>query len=136
MKKVVTVIAMLAVLLIGATIAANAFTMAEKVVVSNKLVLIARAPAGGFSAEERIAQVNYRLAPILGYEVLTPDNIRLARKGGELGIYVGDKLLTTVTKADAIANGTTVEGLAHTWLRNARRALPEARPYANIYIAS
>ena len=134
MRATVTVVALISALVLATGVVANAFTMPEKVVVADKLVLVARAPAGGLTAEERIAAMNDRLAPILGFEILTPENIRLARSNGELGIFVGDKLLTTVTAYDARANGTTVPSLAHVWLNNARSAIPWARPCMNVCI--
>lgn len=111
---------------------AGAFTMSEKIVVANDLVAIARVPAGGMSASERIDRVNERLAYILGYEPLNPGSIRAARLRGAMGIMVGDQLLVTVTTNDARANNTTVSALTNVWLRRARAALPQARPTPSI----
>ena len=134
MRNRIAAVLALAIIVGVSAIPAGAFTMAEKVVVANSLVLVSRVPAGGLDAQERISAVNERLAPILGYELLTPDNIRLRRSHGQTSIFVGNRLLTTVTVADARANGTSVSRLARVWLHNARMALPEARPYANLYL--
>jgi len=108
---------------------ARAFTMAEKVVVANELVAIARVPAGGFTAQQRIDRVNERLAYILGYEALSPRDIyAVPAPGGSRAIMVGDSLLITVTPRDAFANDATVVGLTRTWLQLAKEALPQARP--------
>lgn len=133
MKSVVTALAIVAVLA-AATLPVYAFNMTEKVVVANSLVLVARTPAGGMSAQSRISAMNDRLIPILSYGRLTPDQIRLRKINGQTGLFVGRRLLTTVTREDAIANGTTVPKLGRFWLHNAKLALPEARPYANIYL--
>jgi hypothetical protein len=111
---------------------AGAFTMSEKIVVSNELVAIVRAPAGGLSASERIDRVNDRLAYILGYEPLNPGAIRAVRRGNSRMIMVGNRLLVTVTPRDARANNTTVAGLTQVWLQNARDALPESRPTPSV----
>ncbi|MDO8589013.1 MAG: hypothetical protein Q7T82_18455 [Armatimonadota bacterium] len=134
MRNNIAVVLAVGIVVAIAAVPAGAFTMAEKVVVANSLVLVSRAPAGGLDAQDRISAVNDRLAPILGYELLTPENIRLRRFHGETSIFVGNRLLTTVTVADARANGTSVYRLARVWLRNARMALPQARPYANLYL--
>ena len=125
-----TIVALLIVTMAAVVIAsaASAFTMSEKVVVANSLVAIARAPAGGMTADERIDRENERLAYILGYERLDPASIRLGTCNGERVISVGNTTLITVTAADARANGTTVEGLAQRWLARARAAIPQARP--------
>ena len=108
--------------------AAGAFTMSEKVVSANDLVAIARVPAGGFSAQERIDRVNERLAYIYGFEPLDPGSITAVRSGSDMIIKVGRSTLITVTPADARANNSTVEGLTRVWLQHAREALPQARP--------
>jgi hypothetical protein len=113
---------------------AGAFTMAQKCVVANELCFVSRAGAGGFTAEQRIDRVNERLAYILGYENLRPNNIRMVdMEGGGVEIRVGRSLLTTVTRADARANGArNPRTLARVWLRNLRDALPEARPLSAV----
>ena len=108
---------------------AGAFTMSEKVVVANQLIAIARVPAGGFTADQRIDKVNDRLLYILGYEPLAPRDIYAVRASGDtMALMVGNRLLLTVTSADAKANDTTVSRLTRVWLQNAREALPQARP--------
>ncbi len=128
MLALVTAIAMVAIF----TPVANAFTMSEKVVVANNLVAIARVPAGGMTADQRINTVNDRLAYIYGYEPLNPDAIKLTVCNGERTIRVGNTTLITVTPADAKANNTTVDGLAQQWLRLAKASLPQARPTPSI----
>ena len=112
---------------------AHAFTMSEKIVVSDQLIAIARTSAGGMSAHQRVDNVNERLAYILGYEPLAPRNIRaVAQSDGSRAIMVGRSLFITVTARDAQANETTIAGLTRVWLARARQALPQARPFANL----
>jgi hypothetical protein len=128
MKKTVWVLAAsLLPLLAGSP--ASAFTMAQRCVIAYRDCFVMRAPAGGMTPEQRLDRVNERLAYILGYESLRPSSIRTVPQGSAVEIRVGKSLLTTVTPADARANGTrNVMGLAQVWLRNLRAALPEARP--------
>ena len=87
---------------------AGAFTMAQKCVIAGVDCFPMRAGAGRLTPERRIDQVNDRLARILGYESLRPENIRTKpMSGGEVEIWVGRSLLATVTRADARANGTS-----------------------------
>jgi hypothetical protein len=112
---------------------ADAFTMTQRAVIANQDVFVMRVPAGGMSAEQRLDRVNERLAYILGYEPLRPSAIKAVPHGDVVELRVGQSLLTTVTPADARANGTrNVAGLARVWLRNLRDALPEARPGSRI----
>lgn len=133
MKRLALTMFVTAVILTVFASYAGAFTMSEKVVVSNQLIAIARTPAGGYSADQRINMVNDRLAYILGYEPLAPRDIYArALPGGSRAIMVGNRLLITVTPADARANNTTVAGLTRVWLQHARQAIPQARPNANL----
>ena len=113
-------------------LSAHAFTMSEKVVVANEIIAVARVPAGGLSARERIGRVNERLLYILGFESLHPSAIYAVRKGDSRVIMVGRTPLITVTPRDARANNTTVAGLTRVWLRLAKEALPQARPTPSV----
>jgi len=121
-------------LLAGSVIAAGSaygLTMDQKVVVGSQFVHAVRTGAGGFSAEDRVAQINERINKIISKEPLTPSNIRLRMVGSSPGIFVGRYLLTTVTQADAESNHTTQRALAQRWLQAYRSALPQARPDSN-----
>jgi len=121
--------AALAVTLMGVA-PAGAFDMTQKCVIANQLCFVSRVSAGGMTAQQRIDRVNERLAYILGYENLRPGNIRMvSMPNGGVAIRVGRSLLTTVTRADAQANGArNPSTLARVWVRNLRQALPQARP--------
>jgi hypothetical protein len=113
----------------------SAFTTSEKVIVANRIIAIARTPAGGYTADQRIGHINDRLAYILGYEPLAPRDIRAVPVGDSYAIMVGNRLLLTVTPADARANNTTLRSLTRVWLRYAREAIPQARPNMNLPVA-
>jgi len=64
---------------------ARAYTMAAQCVIANTLCFPLRASASGMTVERRIDQINDRLAFILGYETLQPENVRtrLTSEGAE-----------------------------------------------------
>jgi hypothetical protein len=129
MKKIVLPLGTAMVLSVSLMSQAGAFTMTQKCVIANELCFVARAGAGGMTPEQRIDRVNERLAYILGYESLRPGNIRMVSMGPDIEIRVGKSLLTTVTRADARANGArNPRTLANVWVRNLRDAMPQARP--------
>ena len=136
MKKIVLPLGTAIVLSVSLMSQAGAFTMTQKCVIANELCFVARAGAGGMTPEQRIDRVNERLAYILGYENLRPGNIRMVSMGPDIQIRVGKSLLTTVTRADARANGArNPHTLANIWVRNLRDALPQARPMARLAAA-
>ena len=132
MKKLMLPLGAAIVLSLVGMAPAGAFTMTQKCVIANELCFVSRVSAGGMTAEQRIDRVNERLAYILGYENLRPGNIRMVSTGtGGIEIRVGRSLLTTVTRADARANGArNPRTLANVWVRNLRQAMPAARPMA------
>lgn len=132
MRRVLLILLMSVTIVTSSAALVYAFTTSEKIIVANQIVAIARVPAGGFSADQRIDKVNDRLAFILGNERLDAGSIRVVKQRGENAIVVGNRLLFTVTAADAKANHTTVNGLTRVWLKAARTAIPQARPRANL----
>jgi hypothetical protein len=137
MKKLMLPLGAAMVVAMMSAVPAGAFTMAQRCVIANEDCFVMRASAAGMAPEERLNRVNERLAYILGYENLRPNNIRMvAMPNGAQEIRVGDSLLVTVTRADARANGArNPSSLGRIWLRNLRDALPEARPLAVIAAA-
>lgn len=127
MRKL-TVLVLILLVAVVCTGVSYAYTMSEKVVVATELVAIAKASAGGFTAEQRIDRINERLIEIISYERLSAGNIYVKDAGDCRTIMVGRKLLLTVTPADAAANNTTVADLAGGWLGKAKHAIPQSRP--------
>ncbi len=134
MKRLVSVFVMSVVILSVLGTFAGVFTTSEKMIVANQLIGIVRVPAGGLTADKRVDRINERLAYILGYERLTPDNIyAVQEKYGEMSIMVGDRLLVRVTAGqDARANAATVSELTREWLSRAKAIVPQARPKASV----
>ena len=95
---------------------------------ANKLCFVVRAPAADMPSTKRVDLMNDRLARILGYENLSPDNIRVETVNHEDAIFVGNEMLIDVTKNDAKADHTTRKALAREWVARLRAALPQARP--------
>lgn len=132
MKRLVVTAVVAAVIVALCASFAGAFNMTQKVVVANELIAVARVGAGDLTAQERIDRVNERLAYILGYEPLDPGSIYAVTRGDSRVIMVGKSTLITVTPADARANNMSVSKLTSIWLRNAREAIPQARPTPSI----
>lgn len=104
----------------------------QQVVVADRLVMVIDAPGGGRTAAERVNTINERLVDIIATEPLKPSQMSVSSQSGQTVIMVGRHLLTSVTPADAQANQTTVPTLAHFWLANLKRALPQARPQSRL----
>lgn len=119
-------LSLLAILIFAETV--YAFTMSEKIVVGDDVIMVARCRAGGLSTRQRIDHINGRLSKIIGYEDLSAKNIHISTLAGEVVIMVGRELFLTVTPADARANNTDVNSLARRWKRNTQAVLFKARP--------
>ena len=102
--------------------------LSHQVVIADQLVMVINAAAAGQTPAQRVDAINGRLIEIIASEPLLPRKMKLGTAKGQTVIMVGAHLLTEVTRADARANQTTVPVLAHFWLANLKRALPEARP--------
>ncbi len=97
------------------------------ITVSGQILFRIRAGAGGYTATQRAEAVQDRLVPILSLERLTSSDITVkqARPNQDASIYVRDKLLVTVDRTLAQANGDKDPGaLARTWADRVRTILP------------
>ena len=125
---------LLMVLALGAAVGAAPAVWAQEgagpVTLGGVAVLQFRAPAGGFTPDERAQQLQERVVEILSRPDLSPEDVRLVTNEGgrSVAIRVGDLLLVTATEADARANDSTPEQLASIWAENFRRGYAEARP--------
>lgn len=97
-------------------------------VVANQFCFVVRAGVADLTPTQRVDRLNDRLAYVLGYENLRPENIYIVQVKGDPEIWVGHSLLFDVTEADARADGSTPTDLAKKWTANLRQALPQARP--------
>jgi hypothetical protein len=98
-----------------------------ELVIAGRAVMRLRARAGGLTPLERAYSLRQRLGPILTLPNLTAEDVTVEqeRNGQTAYIYVRQRLLVTVDRNLAAANNTSVEGLAATWARNLRNALPQ-----------
>ncbi len=102
--------------------------LSHQIVIADQLVMVIDTAAPGKTPEQRVDMINERLINIIETEPLVPSRMRLAHVHGQMVIVVGQHMLTEITHADAQANQTTVPVLAHFWLANLKRILPQARP--------
>jgi hypothetical protein len=103
---------------------------AARLTLGGVTILQFRAPAGGFSPEQRRSQLQSRVVEILSHAELTPSDVRVVvGPGGRSAmVQVGSMLFVTATEADARANQSTPEELANTWANNLRRGFAAAKP--------
>jgi hypothetical protein len=101
--------------------------------VAGKQVLRLHATVGGKSPEKRVEMLDERVTEILsrGDGTLGSADIVLKREKGSVYIEVQKQVLVTVAPEDAAANHTTREKLAHVWLANIRKTLPQLAPRVN-----
>ena len=101
--------------------------------VAGKQVLRLHATVGGKSPEKRVEMLDERVTEILsrGDGTLGSADIVLKREKGSVYIEVQGQVLVTVAPDDAAANHTTREKLAHVWLANIRKTLPQIAPRLN-----
>lgn len=99
----------------------------QTVTFSGQVLLRIRTGAGGYTAEQRADAVRERLPLILGLINLRPSEITVQQphRYMDANIYVRDRLLITVDKTLAQANGNNDPGdLARQWADRMRHILP------------
>jgi quercetin dioxygenase-like cupin family protein len=103
------------------------FESVPELIIAGRAVMRLRSRAGGLTPLERAYSLRQRLGPILTLPNLTAEDVTVEqdRPGQTAFIYVRRRLLITVDRNLALANNTSVEGLAATWARNLRNALPQ-----------
>jgi hypothetical protein len=103
-------------------------TQAGEITYSGRLLFRIRTGAGGYTAEQRAEAIKERMIPILSMEELKPDEIRVVQEQpkGDAAIYVRDRLLITVDRGMALANGNgDPADLARLWADRVRQILPQ-----------
>jgi hypothetical protein len=100
---------------------------AREVRVGDYLLLRVRCAAGGYTIDQRVAALQQRANDLLkgGKESVT---VSVRKSGLDVNIYTDDKLFTTVTSADAQANGDNAMSLAETWAQRLRTVFPKSTP--------
>lgn len=97
-----------------ATIVARAEDGRSAVVVNGRVALRMRISAGGLAPAERAAIIAERLRRLIE-QGLRPEELRVARVGGEAAIVARDRLVVTADTAHARLNRTTPILLARLW---------------------
>lgn len=102
----------------------------NQVVVGGQLAINFRVPAGGFLPEQRATMVDSRIVEVLSaVNVDAPGVFKITRLSRAVSVIgVGHIPLVTVTKADAKANGDTIEQLARIWKNRLKSGLLIASP--------
>lgn len=126
-KSVISVV-VVGTLLSGAV---SAQTDAGKVTVGGVALFTFRSSAGGYTPQQRADTTYDRLREILSDPTFkaTDITVRTARDGTAM-IFVKEKLLTTIVKAEAAANLTQPSPLAERWAKHLRKVLPGLKPNA------
>jgi hypothetical protein len=98
-----------------------------ELIIAGRAVMRLRSRAGGLTPLERAYSLRQRLGPILTLPNLSAEDVTVVQNkpGQTASIYVRERLLVTVDRNLAQANNTSIEGLAATWARNLRNALPQ-----------
>lgn len=99
----------------------------QTITYSGQILFRIRTGVAGYTAEQRADAVRERLGPILALRNLVPKNVTVQQDHpyGDANIYVRDRLLITVDKTLAQANGNNDPGdLARQWADRMRSILP------------
>lgn len=116
---------------------AISFTQASRAdavwAIAGKQVLRLSASIGGLSPEKRVEMIDERVNEFLskGDTTLSAADITIKENGGTFTVLVRGDVLVTATGKDAVAQHTTSEKLARTWLTAIRNTLPQLAPRVN-----
>lgn len=94
------------------------------VVVGGTPIMRVRVASGGYSPEQRAAQIQQRVNKFLGQGPIRPDDITVQPSGGEALVLVKGQLLFTADRATARFNQATPVQLANMWADHMRQVLP------------
>lgn len=112
----------------GGLASASSYEMERQTITySGQILFRIRTGVAGYTAEQRADAVRERLGPILAMHNLVPKNVTVQQEKpyGDANIYVRDRLLITVDKSLAQANGNNDPGdLARQWADRMRSILP------------
>ena len=91
--------------------------------------------AAGYTADERVVQVNKRITDILSNPKYRQAGALVSVRplGAAATIYVGDQLAMTVMPEDAAGTSVTTVELAKQWAQRLAQGLSKAIPDANFH---
>jgi len=98
-------------------------TAGEPVILRSDTVLLVRSRVGSFTAAERAAAIQRRLEQLSSDPYFRADSLRLNPGDASIDIVVGDRVLMTITDADAAAAGLTREATAAAYFTAIQQAL-------------
>lgn len=105
--------------------AAPAAPAGAPVILGRDTILIVRERLGSFTAAERAAAMRQRLERLTNDPLARGDSVAVVESEGTSDIVYGDRVLLTVTEADAAAVGSTRQALAAEYLSNVRQAMAQ-----------
>lgn len=98
-----------------------------KVIVGGEELFSIRTGVGAFSPEDRAQAITKRLLTIAADTSITSADIRVRGQGETLNVVVGDRILVTLTKADAIAADQPQSILVENYRNIIRKAVIQYR---------
>lgn len=116
---------LLAALALGLSGAAGAQDTSNAVLVGGTPIMRVRVASGGFSPEQRAAQIQERVNRFLGQGPIRPGEITVQPAGNEAVVQVKGQLLFTADWATARFNHSTPAQLANMWAAHMRDVLPD-----------
>ncbi len=97
------------------------------VIVGDDVVLRIRFAAGGYTIQERVDGVTYRINLCLGAKPFDPASVRVTQQNGEWVVMIGNRMIITADEETARFNHSTTKELATTWANNLKRVIPQAK---------
>jgi hypothetical protein len=116
---------------LGATVALLLLTAApsyanqQDITVGGDLLFRVRAPAGGFTIQERIDKVHERLVTVIGDPRVNPGDIVVKKASPDYAVFIRDRMIFTIDAETAKANSTTPYRLGQKWLKTLRLQVPQ-----------
>jgi hypothetical protein len=96
------------------------------VFVGGTSIMRVRFAAGGFTPEERAAEIQHRVNRLLSHGPIVPTDVTVTDfDSADTGVYVKGHLLFMADAATANYNQTSAHDLAESWASTMRRVLPD-----------
>ncbi len=132
MSSLMTLLSLCALLLQGGATPAQAPEEATWSVAGREVLHI-RATVANMTPRQRVEELDDRLNNMLSKAdgPIMASNIVVKHIKGAVCIMVNGDLLITVSDIDATANRMKVDKLAHVWLSNIRKTVPQLSPKEN-----